>query len=171
MFYQITNVKKKRNNNVRVASMGALIKEIKKQGWQIGDCKITELASELVSTKYNSPDGKNTTIINLKIKVMNKIIVKYKHCEKPTVYDVVVSLTYQKGKNEMLLTEARDTVNGIDTRVEWFEVVEERATRGEGDGESKSYESKYERENITLPKEMAKEIVDAATYTYVLLIL
>ena len=50
MFYQITNVKKKRNNNVRVASMGALIKEIKKQGWQIGDCKITELASELVST-------------------------------------------------------------------------------------------------------------------------
>ena len=40
--------------------MGALVKEIKKQGWQIGDCKITELASELVSTKYNSPDGKNT---------------------------------------------------------------------------------------------------------------
>mgnify|MGYP000850910412 FL=1 len=60
MFYQITNVKKKRNNNVRVASMGSLVKEIKKQGWQIGDCKITELASELVSTKYNSPDGKNT---------------------------------------------------------------------------------------------------------------
>ena len=87
---------------------------------------------------------------------MNKIIVKYKHCEKPTVYDVVSMLTYKKGKNEMLLTEARDTVNGIDTRVEWFEVVEERATRGEGDGESKSYESKYERENITLPKEMAK---------------
>ena len=94
---------------------------------------------------------------------MNKIIVKYKHCEKPTVYDVVVFLSYRKDKNEMLLTEARDTVNGIDTRVEWFEVVEERATRGEGDGESKSYESKYERENITLPKEMAKEIVQVAT--------
>ena len=94
---------------------------------------------------------------------MNKIIVKYKHCEKPTVYDVVSMLTYKKGKNEMLLTDARDTVNGIDTRVEWFEVVEERATRGEGDGESKSYESKYERENITLPKEMAKEIVQVAT--------
>ena len=60
MFYQITNVKKKRNNQVRVASMGALIKAIKKQGWEIGDCKVTELASELVLAKYNSPDGKNT---------------------------------------------------------------------------------------------------------------
>ena len=45
MFYQITNVKKKRINIVRVASMGALIKEIKKKGWQIEDCKITELHS------------------------------------------------------------------------------------------------------------------------------
>ena len=71
MFYQITNVKKKRNNNVRVASMSALIKEIKKQGWQIGDCKITELASELVSTKYNSPDGKNT-IYKQEVKYIKK---------------------------------------------------------------------------------------------------
>jgi hypothetical protein len=94
---------------------------------------------------------------------MNKIIVKYKHCEKSVVYDVVSMLSYKKGKNEMLLTQARETESGMDTRVEWFEVVEERATRGEGDGESKSYESKYERENIALPKEMAKEIVEVAT--------
>ena len=94
---------------------------------------------------------------------MNKIIVKYKHCEKSVVYDVVSMLSYKKGKNEMLLTQARETESGIDTRVEWFEVVEERATRGEGDGESKSYESKYERENIALPKGMAKEIVQVAT--------
>ena len=63
MYFQIKNTSKKRNNLARVASKGAVIKtikEIKKQGWQIGDCKITELASELVSTKYNSPDGKNT---------------------------------------------------------------------------------------------------------------
>ena len=46
MFYQITNTTKKRNNNVRVASKGALIKEIKKQGWKIADCKITELAND-----------------------------------------------------------------------------------------------------------------------------
>jgi len=58
MFYQITNVKKKRNNNVRVASMGALIKEIKKQGWNIADCKITELASDLVKNSYKELDGK-----------------------------------------------------------------------------------------------------------------
>ena len=94
---------------------------------------------------------------------MNKIIVKYKHCEKSVVYDVVSMLSYKKGKNEMLLTQARETESGMDTRVEWFEVVEERATRGEGNGESKSYESKYERENITLPKGMAKEIVQVAT--------
>ena len=94
---------------------------------------------------------------------MKKIIVKYKHCEKPTVYDVVSMLSYKKGKNEMLLTQARETENGIDTRVEWFEAVEERVTRSEGNGESKSYESKYKRENIPLPKEMAKEIVSVAT--------
>ena len=94
---------------------------------------------------------------------MNKIIVKYKHCEKSVVYDVVSMLSYKKGKNEMLLTQARETESGMDTRVEWFEVVEERATRGEGNGESKSYESKYERENIALPKGMAKEIVQVAT--------
>jgi nucleoside diphosphate kinase len=59
MYLQITNTSKKRNNLERVASKGAVIKAIKTRGWQIGDCKITELASELVSTKYNSPDGKN----------------------------------------------------------------------------------------------------------------
>ena len=59
MYFQITNTSKKRNNLARVASKGAVIKTIKERGWQIGDCKITELASELVSTKYNSPDGKN----------------------------------------------------------------------------------------------------------------
>ena len=94
---------------------------------------------------------------------MRKIIVKYKHCEKPTVYDVVIFLSYKKGKNEMLLTHAREIVNNLDSRVEWFEVVLEGVTRGEGNGESKPYESKYERENITLPREMAKEIVEVAT--------
>ena len=94
---------------------------------------------------------------------MKKIIVKYKHCEKPTVYDVVVFLSYKKGKNEMLLTQARETEKGVDTRVEWFEIVKEGVIRGEGNGESKPYESKYERENITLPREMAKEIVEVAT--------
>ena len=61
MFYQITNVKKKRNNNVRVSSMGALVKEIKKQGWEIADCKVTELSKDLVNAKYKSPDGRMAT--------------------------------------------------------------------------------------------------------------
>tara|TARA_B110000037_G_scaffold217583_1_gene278961 strand:+ start:43 stop:459 length:417 start_codon:yes stop_codon:yes gene_type:complete len=94
---------------------------------------------------------------------MKKIIVKYKHCEKPTVYDVVVFLSYKEGKNEMLLTHAREIVNNLDSRVEWYEEIKEGVIRGEGNGESKPYESKYERENITLPREMAKEIVEVAT--------
>jgi len=94
---------------------------------------------------------------------MRKIIVKYKHCKNPTVYDEVIYLTYKQGKKEMLLTDVKDITNGIDTRVEWFKVVDEKVTRGEGNDESKSYESKYERENIPLPKEMAKEIVSVAT--------
>tara|TARA_R110000796_G_scaffold41688_2_gene103078 strand:+ start:356 stop:595 length:240 start_codon:yes stop_codon:yes gene_type:complete len=61
MFYQITNTTKKRNNNVRVASKGALIKEIKKQGWKIADCKITELASDLVNKRYKEADGRSAT--------------------------------------------------------------------------------------------------------------
>ena len=94
---------------------------------------------------------------------MKKIIVKYKHCEKPTVYDVVVFLSYKEGKNEMLLTHAREIANNLDSRVEWYEEIKEGVIRGEGNGESKPYESKYERENITLPREMAKEIVEVAT--------
>ena len=61
MFYQITNTTKKRNNNVRVASKGALIKEIKKQGWKITDCKITELANDLVNKRYKEADGRSAT--------------------------------------------------------------------------------------------------------------
>jgi|TARA_B110000977_G_scaffold183494_1_gene246193 nucleoside diphosphate kinase len=61
MFYQITNVKLKRNNQIRVASMGALVKAIKKEGWSIGDCKVTEMAKELVNAKYKSPDGRMAT--------------------------------------------------------------------------------------------------------------
>ena len=94
---------------------------------------------------------------------MRKIVVKYKHCKNPEVYDEVIYLSYKKGKKEMLLTDVKDITNGTDTRVEWFEVVDEKVTRGKGDGESKSYESKYEKENIPLPREMAKEIVTVAT--------
>jgi nucleoside diphosphate kinase len=58
MFYQITNVKLKRNNQIRVASMGALVKAIKKEGWSIGDCKVTEMAKELVTNTYKELDGR-----------------------------------------------------------------------------------------------------------------
>ena len=41
--------------------MGALVKEIKKQGWKIADCKITELANDLVNKRYKEADGRSAT--------------------------------------------------------------------------------------------------------------
>jgi nucleoside diphosphate kinase len=61
MFYQITNTKKKKANQVRVASKGSIVKEIKKQGWNIADCKIVELATDLVNKKYKDSDGRSAT--------------------------------------------------------------------------------------------------------------
>ena len=61
MYLQITNTSKKRNNLVRVASKGAVIKAIKKQGWKLSDCTIKELADDLVTNKYKELDGRMNT--------------------------------------------------------------------------------------------------------------
>ena len=92
---------------------------------------------------------------------MDKIIVKYKHLEEPTVYNIVTFLKTKSKNKEVLFSN----VNSLITNplVEWYEKAPASVNRGEGNGESKPYESKYERENIALPKEMAKEIVEVAT--------
>ena len=58
MFYQVQNQKLKKNNQFRVQTIPAGIKEIKSRGWNINDCKFTELAKELVTNKYKELDGR-----------------------------------------------------------------------------------------------------------------
>ena len=58
MFIQVQNQKLKRNNQFRVQTMPAGIKEIKLRGWNIADCKFTELAKELVTNTYKELDGR-----------------------------------------------------------------------------------------------------------------
>lgn len=61
MFYQVQNQKLSKNNQFRVQTVPAGIKEIKSRGWNIADCKFTELAQELVKNNYNILDGRNNT--------------------------------------------------------------------------------------------------------------
>lgn len=92
---------------------------------------------------------------------MDKIIVKYKHLEEPTVYNIVTFLKTKPKTKEVLFSNLDSLITN--PRVEWYEKASASVNRGEGDSESKPYESKYERENIALPKSMAKEIVEVAT--------
>jgi len=58
MFYQIKNTTKKRNNQFRVQTMSAGLKEIKSRGWVINDCKFEQLRDELVTNQYKELDGR-----------------------------------------------------------------------------------------------------------------
>jgi hypothetical protein len=61
MFYQIKNTTKKRNNQFRVQTISAGLKEIKSRGWIVDDCKFEQLRDELVTTKYKELDGRMNT--------------------------------------------------------------------------------------------------------------
>ena len=43
MFYQIKNTTKKRNNQFRVQTISAGLKEIKSRGWIVDDCKFEQI--------------------------------------------------------------------------------------------------------------------------------
>lgn len=87
-----------------------------------------------------------------------KVIIYYKGLD-PIVKNIVYK---NRGKkNEILWDLVKDLKNH--SLYENHIVVEDSYQLGDGDGRSKKYESKYERENIALPKEMAKEIVQVAT--------
>ena len=58
MFYQVQNQKLSKNNQFRVQTVPAGIKEIKSRGWNVADCKFTELAQELVTNTYKELDGR-----------------------------------------------------------------------------------------------------------------
>jgi len=61
MFIQVQNQKLKRNNQFRVQTMSAGIKEAKSRRWNIADCKFEQLRDELVKKNYNILDGRNNT--------------------------------------------------------------------------------------------------------------
>ncbi len=93
---------------------------------------------------------------------MDKLIIKFEGKEEPTVYNIVTFLKNKSKSKEVLFSNVQDLIRH--PLAEWHEIVTNvEVNRGEGDGKSKPYESKYERENIALPKEMAKEIVEVAT--------
>jgi len=58
MYIQVQNTTKKRNNQFRVQTMSAGLKEIKSRGWVINDCKFEQLRDELVTNKYKELDGR-----------------------------------------------------------------------------------------------------------------
>ena len=61
MFYQVQNSKLKRNNQFRVQTMSAGLKEIKSRGWVVNDCKFEQLRDELVTNQYKELDGRMNT--------------------------------------------------------------------------------------------------------------
>ncbi len=58
MYIQVQNTTKKRNNQFRVQTMSAGLKEIKSRGWVINDCKFEQLRDELVTNQYKELDGR-----------------------------------------------------------------------------------------------------------------
>jgi hypothetical protein len=59
MWLQVINTRKEKHNQIRTTKE-TLFQDIKTQGWNIKDCKVTELKEALVHTLYRSADGKNS---------------------------------------------------------------------------------------------------------------
>lgn len=58
MYLQVKNNTKTSFNQFQ-STKATLLSDIKKQGWSLTDCSVSEIRSELVDTKYRGADGKN----------------------------------------------------------------------------------------------------------------
>tara|TARA_B110000483_G_scaffold184518_1_gene218256 strand:- start:268 stop:486 length:219 start_codon:yes stop_codon:yes gene_type:complete len=58
MFVKVVNPKLKRNNQFRVQTMSAGIKEARSRGWDPQNCKFEQIRDELVTNKYKELDGR-----------------------------------------------------------------------------------------------------------------
>ena len=87
---------------------------------------------------------------------MEKVIVEYDN-GKVINYDVVIWKTYKKGKKEVLFNHVDDLINRSD--VVSYKIVEPKRKRGDGESLSSKYESKNVKEDISMPMEIADEIV------------
>jgi nucleoside diphosphate kinase len=58
MTLQVVNPTLEKFNQFRTTTK-TLFQDVKERGWNIKDCKVTELKEELIHTLYRSADGKN----------------------------------------------------------------------------------------------------------------
>ncbi len=58
MYLQVKNNTKTKFNTIRTTKE-TLCSDIKRQGWNINDCAVSEIRPELVDTVYRGRDGKN----------------------------------------------------------------------------------------------------------------
>lgn len=58
MYLQVTNKGKAKHNTIQ-STKATLFSDIKRQGWSLTDCSVSEIRPELVDTKYRGADGKN----------------------------------------------------------------------------------------------------------------
>ena len=59
MTLQVVNTTKSKFNQIRTTKEN-LFSDLRRQGWDLKDCKVSELKEGLVHTLYRSADGKNT---------------------------------------------------------------------------------------------------------------
>ncbi len=89
---------------------------------------------------------------------MRKVVVKYKDSEQTLTYNIV---SFKNDKRQILVEHLREFLTN--PRIESYEIIDISGKQLDPDGESKAYESKYERENNKLPKIIANEVVQVAT--------
>ena len=87
---------------------------------------------------------------------MEKVIVEYDN-DKVITYDVVLWRTYKKDKKEVLQQNIPMLLNN--SSVVSYKIVEPKRKRGDGESLSSKYESKNVKEDISMPMEIADEIV------------
>ena len=87
---------------------------------------------------------------------MEKVIVEYDN-GNVTTYDVVLWRTYKKGKKEVLFNYVDELISN--SSVVSYKFVEPKRKKGNGESLSSKYESKNVKEDISMPMEIADEIV------------
>ena len=64
---------------------------------------------------------------------MDKLIVKYKSKEEPSVFNIVTFLKNNSKSKEVLFSNVEDLINH--PLVEWYEIASANVNRGEGSGQ------------------------------------
>jgi hypothetical protein len=89
---------------------------------------------------------------------MRKVVVKYKDSEQALTYNIV---SFKTDKRQILVEYLREFL--ASPRIESYEIIDISGRLSDPNKESKSYESKYERESNKLPKAIANEVTQVAT--------